>query len=266
MRFEHYLPSPTLQPLLTGYLEADCRSSLQHSVHTLFPNGLSGIFFNFGDTGKLILEKEYKVAPVSVFGQIDQHFTIGHAPGFYSLGVLFRPTVLAKFLRVNMSEFTNKAVEGELLRADLLELHERLQGEPSIQHKIVLLDEYFCRTLLNLVPAQTFCDEAIHLIDTYENLSISNLADRLRVSQRHLEINFKRSVGISPKCYSRIQRFIRTERKLKVSSALGQRLNIGDEYYDQMHFIKEFKHFTGHTPARYVVENLEMGRSYLVRS
>ena len=266
MRFHHYLPAPSLQPLLQGYLEADCRRGVGNSMHTLFPNGLSGIFFNFGDTGTLILEKEYKAAPVSIFGQIDQHFTVTHAPGFYSLGVLFKPTTLSKFLRADISEFTNRAFDGRLLRADLLVLHEKLQQAPHIQQKITLLNAYFCRSLLNLGSQKTFSDYAVHLINTEENLTIEKLADRLHISQRYLEMNFKRSVGLSPKSYLLIQRFMRAERKLKKGSVPGQSLSFGDEYYDQMHFIKNFKRFTGYTPARYLLENLEMGKSYLIRS
>ncbi|HMJ70119.1 MAG TPA: AraC family transcriptional regulator [Cyclobacteriaceae bacterium] len=265
MRFHHYSPAPSLQPFLQGYIEADCRSSLRNSTYTLFPNGLSGIFFNFGNTGKLILEKEYDTPAISIFGQIDKHFTVADAPGFYSLGVLFKPTNLSKFLRVDISEFTNRAVDGTLLRADLRRVHEQLTEATRIQQKITLLNEYFCRALLNLSPQNTISDHAVHLIDTQENLTIEKLAGLLHISQRYLEMNFKRSVGLSPKSYSLIQRFMRIERKLKKEPEPRQHLNFGDEYYDQMHFTKDFKRFTGHTPGRYLLENLEMGKSYLIR-
>lgn len=250
--------------MLQGYLEADCRSSLRNSMYPLFPNGLSGIFFNFGSPGKLILEKEYTTQPVSIFGQIDQRFAAVDAPGFYSLGVLFKPTVLSKFLRVDMSELTNKAVDGLLLRSDLLDVHEKLQYEKTTQARICVLDHYFSKTLFGL-STQTFIgDHAVQLINTQGNITIEKIADQLRITQRYLEISFKRSVGISPKSYSLIQRFNRTAQRLRAGSSNVYPLSFGDEYYDQMHLIKTFKRFTGYTPSQYLRENLEMGRSYLV--
>src|SRR5690349_5309989 len=99
MEFRIHQPSQNLQPFVQCYLEADSSTTLEKGEHTLFPNGLSGIFFNFGNMGKLIIKEEYKTPEVSVFGQIDRHFTVIHWPGFYSLGVLLKPSVLSRLLR-----------------------------------------------------------------------------------------------------------------------------------------------------------------------
>src|SRR5688572_3790731 len=118
MLFQFYQPSKTLQPFIEGYLEADVRNHTKKASHTLFPNGFSGIFFNFGNKGKLIVKDAYDTPSVSIFGQIDCHFTIEHGPGFYSLGVLLKPAVLSKIFRLNMAELTNRAFHGELFRND----------------------------------------------------------------------------------------------------------------------------------------------------
>lgn len=240
--------------------------SLVRGEYDLFPNGLSGIFFNFGSQGKLILEKDYLTPPVSLFGQIDQCFTAVHNPGFYSLGVLFKPTTLSKFLRVDLSEFTNKAIDGTLLRSDLYLLHTQLQDANTIQDKVNLLNEYFSRVLLNLPLKKTITDHALDLINTESKLSIEKLATHLNISPRYLEKTFKQSVGLSPKVYSMIVRFKRMERQMAngVPAAWGQ-MDFVQEYYDQTHFIKEFKRFTGHTPSEYLMSNFSMGSSYLLR-
>src|SRR6187549_2471153 len=104
MKFQSYLPSPLLQPFIQCYLEADSMLNTESEEHTLFPNGFSGIFFNFGRPGKLMLKETYTTAPVSIYGQIDHHFKVMHTPGFYSLGVLLKPTTLSKLLRTDISE------------------------------------------------------------------------------------------------------------------------------------------------------------------
>jgi AraC-like DNA-binding protein len=265
MKFQFYKPSKILQPYIQGYLEADSNGSYVGGQHTLFPNGFSGIFFNFGSLGKLILKEEFTICPISVYGQIDHHFTAIHTPGFYSLGVLLKPTVLSKFLRVDMSEFTNKAFDGLLLRHDLKMLHEKLQTTNSTHKKLELIEAYFITTLMVLPSQNTITDHAVQLILREENIPIGKLSDVLHISQRYLEINFKRSVGVSPKTYSLIMRFKRMEQQLKtISVANWDKMSFACEYHDQNHFIKDFKRFTGHTPSEYLLRNLEMGRSYLV--
>jgi AraC-like DNA-binding protein len=152
-----------------------------------------------------------------------------------------------------------------LLRADLKILHEKLEATTAVSEKIELIDAYFIAALTVLSPQQTITDHALQLIHQHENITIEQLAGDLGFSQRYLEMNFKRSVGISPKTYSLIVRFKRMEHHLKkVSVPHWRQLNFVNEYHDQNHFIKDFKRFTGLTPSDYLLENLEMGRSYLV--
>jgi AraC-like DNA-binding protein len=265
MKFQIHQPSPLLQSFIHCYLEADGMNEKTEGHHTLFPNGFPGIFFNFGNPGKMILDEVYTVPPVSIYGQIDHHFIITHQPGCYSIGVLLKPTVLSKLLRTDMSAFTNKVYDGRIIRNDLQILHDKLQGCASIKQKTALIDAYFIANLSVLSPQQTITDHALALIHGQEIMSIQKLADELGFSQRYLEKNFKKTVGLSPKTYSLIIRFKYMEQQLKnISAARWRELNFASGYHDQNHFIKDFKRFTGLTPSDYLLENLEMGRSYLV--
>lgn len=265
MKFQFYQPSKLLKPFIQGFLEADFRNSLENGDHLLFPNGLSGIFFNFGPRGKMFLKKEFETPRVSIFGQIDRHFNVTNPSGFYSIGVLLHPTLLSKFLRVDMAEFCNSAVEGSLIRNDLNILYEKMEEAPSAKSKITLLEEYFFPALAGLHANKTISDHALQLLHKAEGLSIEKVALQLNISVRSLEMNFKREVGVSPKTYSMILRFMRAEQQLKtISVASWQKMNFANEYHDQNHFIKDFKRFTGNTPSGYLVENFEMGKSYLM--
>jgi len=266
MIFHSYPPSKTVNPFVQCYLEADSRDSVEKGVHILFPNGLSGIFFNFGSLGKLSIKEEYETPEVSIFGQIDRCFDAIHWPGSYSLGVLLKPTVLSKFLSEDMSKYTNKARDGRLLRPDLHLLHQHLQETSTIKKKIARLNRYFGNAFSSFSQSPTIADKAVDLINHHPSLSINRIAHHLKVSERHLQIQFKKSVGLSPKTYSLIIRFIRMEQQLFEKSAVRwEDMNFAHEYYDQNHFIKDFKRFTGQTPSSYLLNNFEMGRSYLLK-
>jgi AraC-like DNA-binding protein len=264
MEFRIYQPSPDLRPYVQCYLEADSRTTLERGEHTLFPNGHSGIFFNFGNMGKLIIKEEFRTPMVSVFGQIDQHFTVIHWPGFYSLGVLLKPAVLSRMLRVDMAEFTNRAFDGQLIRSDFNMLYRQLEDVTSIKEKIELIERYLRKVLSPVSHQHTLIDQALHLIHHEKNISMDKMAGHFHVSQRYLEMQFKKTVGVSPKTYSLIQRFKRMEQQVRKMSAIHwHEMSFASEYYDQNHFIKDFKRFTGLTPSDYLLENLTMGRSYL---
>jgi AraC-like DNA-binding protein len=265
MVFNFYPSSKILQPFVQGYLEATSMQSKEGGQHTLSPNGFSGIFFNFGNFGKLILKEEYTTPPISIYGQIDRHFTAIHYPGFYSLGVLLKPTALSKLLRVDMGELTNKAFEGQLICKDLKQLHNLLEEAPSVKGKIDWLNKYFTKAFSHTSATDTLADATLRSIQRNAAVSIKKMAHDLSVSERYLETQFKKLVGVSPKTYSLIIRFKRMEQVLiQKSTSQWEQLNFVNEYYDQSHFIKDFKRFTGHTPSDYLMNNVEMSRSYLV--
>ncbi len=266
MTFKVYAPSKELEPFVKGYLEADSRASPNMEVHTLVPNGFSGIFFNFGRLGKLAIKEEYETPPVSIFGQIDRCFNAVHWPGSYSLGVLLEPTVLSKFLRENMNQFTNRAVDGGLfLNQSLQRFSHQLEDIPLTEDKVACIDQYFAQALLNKRNTFTVADAALSVMDRYPALSIHKLAAHLNISQRHLEAKFKESVGLSPKTYALIARFKQMVEKVHKNPVSWNQMDFAHEYYDQTHFIKEFKRFTGHTPSHYLLANFDMAKSYLLK-
>lgn len=264
MVFNVYSASAGLRPFIKGYLVADSTKTEDKTIHKLFPNGYSGIFFNFGNLGKLNIKEEYETPRVSIFGQIDRSFEAIHWPGSYSLGVLLEPTVLSKFLRVNMSEFTNKAFDGTLMLMELHRLYEQLEETFLLTKKIELFNRFFTEAFSTLGQSNLI-DRALQLMIHKNSLSVKSLATDLGVSDRYLETQFKEYVGLSPKAYSMILRFKRMEKLLHTNPKLkwGE-INFTDEYYDQNHFIKDFRRFTGYTPTDYLERNSEMGRSYLV--
>lgn len=264
MEFKVHLPSPQLRPYIQCYLEGDGRKDTIITENTLFPNGYSGIFFNFGNTGKITLRSNVDVPAVSVFGQIDRHFTVQHSPGFYTLGVLVKPAVLSKLLRINMGEFTNNAFDGALIRKDLSMLRIDLEESQSVVGKIILIERLIGKLISSTPQKVSMVDYALQLLQQPVSHPIQKIARRLQVSERHLENQFRIQVGLTPKTYSLLVRFKRIEQQLrKLSTVRWQDLSFADEYFDQNHFIKDFKRFTGLTPTSYLLNDFGMGRTYL---
>ena len=81
------------------------------------------------------------------------------------------------------------------------------------------------------------------------------LKDNLR-KRRQLERNFKKQIGISPKQLSkviRLQAILQLLLNQKTETLTG--VAYETEYYDQSHFIKDFKEFTGTTPKEFLTDD-----------
>jgi AraC-like DNA-binding protein len=97
------------------------------------------------------------------------------------------------------------------------------------------------------------------LYHTTGGCRIEELADACNTSVRQLQRRFQRVVGASPKFFARTLRFEQAQRRLMFTpgSDLTQ-LAYQCGYFDQAHFIKEFRAFTGKTPSAYAHQMREL--------
>ena len=81
---------------------------------------------------------------------------------------------------------------------------------------------------------------------------VSSLAQSTGLSARQFERRFASHVGLSPKAFLRVVRF---QEVLKAMDAggrpIGRGLAVEHGFYDQPHFVNDFKAFTGHAPTEW---------------
>ena len=88
---------------------------------------------------------------------------------------------------------------------------------------------------------------------------MAELIESMPMSRRTFERKFLNEIGVSPKTYAKIRRFGNTcllmagKRDVNLMDVLHE-----GGYYDQSHFIKDFKYFSGRTPKKYVENNTEL--------
>jgi len=115
------------------------------------------------------------------------------------------------------------------------------------------------RLLVRSFDAQLIQAAAKRLHHTRGTYRIAELAEECRMSVRQLERGFQRVIGASPKTYARTLRFEQAQRRLMFEEDVdltGLALECG--YFDQAHFIKDFKAFAGRTPSEYAARMREL--------
>ncbi|MFI5369910.1 MAG: helix-turn-helix domain-containing protein, partial [Spirochaetia bacterium] len=83
-------------------------------------------------------------------------------------------------------------------------------------------------------------------------ITINELTEKMGYSQRYLAMKFDRFVGLGPKTLAEIVRFQNRFVHLTCYGSAERSLDFDDDYYDQSHFTREFKRFSGLPPAAYL--------------
>lgn len=168
--------------------------------------------------------------------------------------VKLSPLAVHGLLRIPMTEIAWRIVDLEdIFGADISLLGEALAEAQSWPERFALLDKFLLRRLADVhVPSQTaFILRKLHDAEGLANMKA--LAGEIGCSQKHLISLFRNAVGTTPKNYCRLLRFEKALQLVRdtshpdwadIAQACG--------YYDQPHFIREFKAFSGETPNMFI--------------
>ena len=120
--------------------------------------------------------------------------------------------------------------------------------------------ESFLLERLQLLSPNELAKKSVELLFQLKGqISVNELAHRLATSKRNLERRFLNQIGLSPKQLSKIIRLQTLLKKLEQNPS-GSLTELAMEcgYYDQAHFIKDFKEFTGLSPKQFYADNMKM--------
>jgi transcriptional regulator GlxA family with amidase domain len=85
------------------------------------------------------------------------------------------------------------------------------------------------------------------------NSTVRKVTNDAGVNYKWLERSFVQHIGLLPKEYIQLQRFIHAYLELVGSDHVDlMRIAISNGYYDSNHFLKDFKAYTGKTPIEYL--------------
>lgn len=179
-----------------------------------------------------------------------------HADNRQYFGLRFYPGILPDIFDVSMKELICSQISlSEALKNK--ELAKRLEDVKCVQTWFDLfLHAYHVSMLEKKADHKSKARLVQYLRDkimqTGGQITVNELADDTLYSTRYLERVFKKSVGISTKRFSKIMRFQNAIQQINCNECIqltDVAIRLG--YYDQSHFVKEFKQFTDMSPKNY---------------
>ena len=188
----------------------------------------------------------------AVQGHTTQHaqFTLDTDIEMFGVSVYSHAALI--FFDVSPTTLADQMVDIEtLLGYKGKEITRNIINAVGTQNRIKSISDYF---RLRLVKNSTDDKMAMHAIKEIRQhngiIGISALASKLCLSQKQFERRFRNYTGFNPKSYSRIIRFesaLSNHRKYNTLSEVAHAYG----YYDQAHFISDFKAFSGYTPSTF---------------
>jgi AraC-like DNA-binding protein len=172
-----------------------------------------------------------------------------------SVGVHFKPWGLAPFVLMPAAELCDRPVTVEQVwgRPAVAELRDRLEAAAGPHEMLTLLEDELLRRFCETAGLGLVRHTSGVIATASGAAAIGDLCVAAGVSSSHLAQRFKELVGVTPKRLARTYRFAATVLAIDPSGPVDWASLAGRAgYFDQAHFGREFRAFTGLTPTRYV--------------
>lgn len=184
------------------------------------------------------LRKSFKIAEYGKnSANILVQFKEGGAAAFFDLPIheLFE-------LNVGLDQFFKAS--------ELMLLEEQLGAAKSIQSKVNVVQQFFMARVRNRKSDLLIAHSVEKIKAARGLLSVKELSDNLYVSLDVFEKRFRKVVGTTPKQFADI---VRMKALIGQGTINGQVLEsaLDAGFFDQSHFIRNFKKFTGQTPKEF---------------
>lgn len=259
MIFEQYTPPPPLGLFVESFVYYKGYQP-DYTMDRFLPDGHSHVVFDLTEVPKYIYHNEtlkeiQSCRRVWFSGIREELITIPSGKDSEMMIINFRFGKAYPFAEMPMDELADSVVDGEIvMSSDILDIREGLMYCLSPKEKFLYVESKLLSLFGERLTVNPFTDFAVtYLAKNPNNAAIASLSHKVGFSQKHLISLFKNHVGLSPKAFMKIMRFqhvINTLDHREDLSMTHVALNSG--YYDQAHFIHDFRKFSGYTPAAYL--------------
>ncbi|MFZ6873824.1 helix-turn-helix domain-containing protein [Undibacterium sp. Di27W] len=255
-KFQH-LACPQLRPYIDRYWGWESEAGEHIALPQLLPGTGAELYFHYRSPFHFrqqdhTLEQAFAQAHLLCLRQQSVSLSASADLGF--IAVRFKIGMLPRFSPIPMKEVADQIVSVEdIWGQPARSLCQQLSYASSLPERLELIQAFLLRQLQPEAP-DALIELAMPLLyRQYAHLSIASLAAHFCIGRRQFERRFLAASGQtanSVKCSSRFQHTVRSLMLNEQMHLASVALDHG--YYDQAHFIHEFKKFTGSSPAPYL--------------
>lgn len=248
------LPSASLAPFIKNYTVVTIEKDLDKEV--FYPSGYVDLIVNIsgGFAATIINGKQKDTPAIELLGHLTLPTRLSVAKGTSVLIARIYPHASTLFFSDPLSEFTNYATDMyDVALGENRDLYDQIMEKDDLLSKISVLETYFLQKLkkneTRLKKVSIVQNLSQELFRHHQQLDLPFLARNSGLSERYIQKLYLSNIGISPAAFTSVVRFNKSlDLVLNTTESLTT-IAYDNGYYDQAHFIKEFKKFTGITPS-----------------
>ncbi len=191
-----------------------------------------------------------------ILGLFTQPFEVQFSTPVKVFAIRFKPEGIYNIFGLPASMFKDSYEDmAMVLGSEFRDFSHWLREEKNVASMIRRAESHLLKSLQRSKIEVSYVNRAAELIRHSKGIKIEDLPDQVFISQRQLEREFKDKVGISPKHYLRITRINEVIRLLDDKHAMDlTSVAYHCGYFDQAHFINDFKSITGKKPTIFIKE------------
>ena len=243
VRYIEMLPAHELQNVIYCYWQLKTTKPLSSPfIYRVVADGCIDIFFELNSAADNF---------VMGFCKKFTEFPLDHS--FNYIGVRFLPTMFPQLFKVDASEISNRFEELQMVVPETSHfIATHFNVTQNIDEAKEILDNYFTELLgKSKFDNDPRLYEAIEIILNKAGVLDIEKDINTGISYRQLRRLFEFYIGDTPKTFSKVVRFQNILKAKPSKQSLRQnKLFFDVGYYDQAHFIKEFRNFYGVTPGK----------------
>jgi len=257
MEYQTFEPDINLNAFVKCFWTLESPAISHPEKQRIVPDGCMEMIFHYGDLYKqYAADGSFVIQPACfVFGQVTAALEIEPTGHTGIIAARFHPDGFTPFSKTLLKEMENRAVPlQELFGEDGYGLESDVLNALTNQERIKIIE--------------TFLLKKLHSVEVMMQLngqvSMDELSEQLKINRRQLERRFSSAIGLSPKQLAKIIRLQATLKMLEKKQFTSlTSLAYENGYFDQTHFIKDFKEFTGMSPKQFYADNLKMSALFI---
>ena len=256
VQFRRLNTTPALREYVHGYW--DIQAGHQPEVLDLVPDGHPEIAIMLKSNIQLNVGEHTQFFPkIGLLGQLSERCFLLLNPGDRVIYVKLYPWTPFLLFRTPCSDLLNRVTDIEALTSErqFRQLVRDITNTDDILEISALLDAFFVKKLDALQQKNPFIAFAVRQIYCSSGtLGVEQLTSNIHASRRYVEKLFKTQIGMTPKQYARLIR-VKKASLMLLNENIWE--SIGDvatelNYYDQSHFLKDFKAVARRTPSSFL--------------
>ncbi|MGV3538748.1 MAG: helix-turn-helix domain-containing protein [Rufibacter sp.] len=250
MKFDKHLPSKLLKPYIKYFVVSEGEVENKYKV---FPT--SGLVIGFQYKGHLSTIKdntESKLASAGITGIADGYKIFKNSTDIGTVLVYFTEIGFTHFASQPANELFNLSLSLDYIfdKNSITEVEEKLATATTDKLRVEIVEQFLISELKD-IQTDKLIVEAVKLIyQSKGTIRIKELNEKLFISQSPFEKRFRKVVGTTAKKFASIVRFNAVLDNLNETKSLIEICH-ENNFFDQAHFIKDFRQYTGDTPENF---------------